>query len=360
MKIKNNLFELNIKKKINNKIFNKYIIIKKIGSGFNGVIYLVKDENNKEYAYKIHKLLDYELHKDFGSSVIRQFDFMKNVIIKYPNHFINIIDFYITTDCKKDSNYNIKIPKGGIQKILSNYCVHYFYSLIDTTFPDLIKRWSSFNYKVFYDLFLQSLYMIYIIKSHGYNHNDLHNSNIGLKITKDDDINILNYKIPTHGYYVQMIDYDGITNDKYKSYINNFNERYRYKTDFGKIIASFIPFIMYYPLYKKYNIDEITQKSKYYEPPKIRNFLLKNFKNIPYDNRKGGDYIFNFVKSAIYKIVFWRDYQKYILKIKPIKLIYPIDLNDIFFIINNMYEPKIILKHFLQKRDYYMNKYDFY
>ena len=45
------------------------------------------------------------------------------------------------------------------------------------------------------------------MNKNGYTHNDLHNANIGIIKSKQKYINILNYKIPTFGYIIKLIDY---------------------------------------------------------------------------------------------------------------------------------------------------------
>ena len=58
-----------------------------------------------------------------------------------------------------------------------------------------------------YDLYIQIFYIVSLLQKEGWTHNDFHTSNIGLCKTADATIDINGHAIPTHGYYVQAIDY---------------------------------------------------------------------------------------------------------------------------------------------------------
>ncbi len=172
---------------------------------------------------------------------------------------MDLIDYYITKDCIHQPNYNISlIPKGFRERVLkrsiSNICVHFIYSLVDNTIIDYILNWDNFHYKEFNALFLQILYIIYILDSNGYHHNDLHGFNIGITHTKEKYINILNKKIPTYGNYIQLIDFDKVIHKKYYKNYPNLEENYRYSTDFSSLLISLIVVASYFPLLKNIKI----------------------------------------------------------------------------------------------------------
>ena len=224
---------------IQNKIVNqdyinqRYKMIKKIGEGLNGSVYLVEDLiNHKKYAYKIQKIFENDLLDNYQSLVVRQLDFYEHIIKKYPKQFMDIINYYITTNCTHQPDYNISlIPKGFKERVLkkseSKICVHFIYSLIDNVIIDYILSWKKFDYKKFNSLFLQTLYIIYILDSNGYHHNDLHGFNIGITHTKEPYINILNKRIPTYGINIQIIDYDKVIHKKYFTNKPNLEESIR-------------------------------------------------------------------------------------------------------------------------------------
>ncbi len=352
MKNKN---EINMESEI--KKLNKYKMIKKLGQGLSGTVYLIEDLKTKtQYAYKIQKIFENDLSNNFKSSIIRQIDFKKNIIDKYPNHFMNLIDHYITHNCKHQLNYNIeKIPKDYKEKAImrrdSSVCVHYIYTLIDYTIIDYILSWEKFDYTIFYDLFLQILYVITILHSHGYIHNDLHGFNIGLKRTKDKYIDILGHKIKTHGHYVQIIDFDKVLHQKYYKNDPSLEETYRYSTDLLKLIYSLIPISSYFYFLKKYpHIEPKAIQTKTYIPKNIINELNSRLTHIPRNERVGGDYVMKMLQTGLLKIYYYDYFQKSKFKVKPMNIIYPIATTDIDYIVSYIYEPEIVLKHFLQNQ----------
>lgn len=350
---------------IDNKIINedfikkKYKILKKLGEGLSGTVYLVEDlTNHQHYAYKIQKIFENDLLNNFKSSIVRQIDFYNVIIKKYPSQFMSIIDYYITTNCTYTASYNIaKIPKAYKEKALkrdeSKLCVHFIYSLIDNVIIDYILSWEKFDYKKFYSLFLQILYIIYILDSNGYHHNDLHGFNIGITHTNEPYINIFNKKIPTYGNNIQIIDFDKVIHKKYYKDDVNLEETYRYSTDLLKILYSLLAISSYFPLFKKYkNIDPKSVQAKCYIPQKYKDIINKDLNHIPVNDRNGGDYILKILQVSLYKLYYPIFYQKNILKIKPVKIIYPISIQDIKFIVHNLYNPEKVLKHFLEKNNF--------
>ncbi len=350
---------------IQNKIVNqnyideRYKIIKKLGTGLNGSVYLVEDlKNHKKYAYKIQKIFENDLLDNYKSLIVRQLDFYEHIIKKYPKQFMDIINYYITTDCTYQPDYNVSlIPKAyqkkALERIESKLCVHFIYSLIDNTIIDYILSWEKFNYKKFYSLFLQTLYIIYILDSNNYHHNDLHGFNIGIIHTHKEYINILDKKIPTYGNNIQIIDFDKVIHKKYYTNNNTLEETYRYSTDLLKILYSLLIISSYFPLFKKYkNINPKNVQAKCYIPQKYKDLINKDLNHIPINERNGGSYIINMLQVSLYKLYFPILYQKYVLKVNPVKVIYPISINDIKFIVQNLYDPEKVLKYFLEKIDF--------
>lgn len=350
-----------IEDKIVNEDFikKKYKIIKKLGEGLSGTVYLVEDlTNHIHYAYKIQKVFENDLLNNFKSSIVRQIDFYNIIIKKYPSHFMNLIDYYITTNCTHTPNHNItKIPKAYKEKAIkrqeSKLCVHYIYSLIDTVIIDYILSWEKFDYKKFYSLFLQTLYIIYILDNNGYHHNDLHGFNIGITHTNEEYINIFNKRIPTYGNNIQIIDFDKVIHKKYYKNDSNLEENYRYSTDLLKILYSLLAIVSYFPLFKKYkNINPKSIQAKCYIPQKYKDLINKDLSHIPVNNRNGGDYILKMLQISLYKLYFPFLYQKQVLKVNPIKIIYPISIQDIKFIVQNLYNSEKVLHYFLEKIDF--------
>ncbi len=64
-----------------NYMNERYKILKKLGEGLNGSVYLVEDTtNHKKYAYKIQKIFENDLLDNYQSLVVRQIDFYNNII----------------------------------------------------------------------------------------------------------------------------------------------------------------------------------------------------------------------------------------------------------------------------------------
>ncbi len=93
-------------------------------------------------------------------------------------------------------------------------------------------------------------------------------------------------------------------------------------------------------------------KKKCYIPQKYKDLINNDLKDIPSNNRNGGNYILNKFELTLYKLYFPNLYQKNVLKVDPVKIIYPISIQNIKFIITNAYNPEKVLKYFLEKIDF--------
>lgn len=93
-------------------------------------------------------------------------------------------------------------------------------------------------------------------------------------------------------------------------------------------------------------------QAKCYISQKYKDLINNDLKHIPVNNRNGGYYILNKFQLGLYKLYFPNLYQKNVLNVNPIKIIYPISIHDIKFIVKNAYHPEIILKYFLEKIDF--------
>ena len=64
---------------------NKYKIIKEIGIGMMGTVYLIEDQQNNKYAMKIEKNLEEQINKSLKYDLWREIEFQKTMNKKYPN-----------------------------------------------------------------------------------------------------------------------------------------------------------------------------------------------------------------------------------------------------------------------------------
>lgn len=187
-------------------MIDNYKKIKKLGSGGQGVVYLVMKNSNK-FALKIDHIIDSDINKNLKSYIWRDIEFSNYMFNKYPNHFIKLIEYDFIDNCK--NKYKIKIPIDNLTQQINeinnrNLCSRRIYQYVDYTLDKIIDK---INIQQVYSIIIQLAYIIYIMHNEGYVHGDLHEYNIGIIITKKKYITILNYKVKTFGYIVKLIDY---------------------------------------------------------------------------------------------------------------------------------------------------------
>jgi len=295
---------------------NTYKIIKQLGHGMVGTIYLVS-HNNDRFAYKIEHILPSEYKNYKNSNSKEEIDFSINFANNYPNQFIKLIDYDFIKDCKHKQKYTNKLSDKYLAlhyAILakSSYCSRKIYTLIDTSLDNL-KDFHKFNHKQLYSMLIQLYYGLYLMHSNGYIHGDLHNGNIGIVNTTDKYITILNKKIPTYGRIYKIIDYGGLllaSNYKKTKQLKQFYENAElnvirklrlftnllvYEKSLIKIQNFFNKhkiqpkdFNIAYEDFKK--LDEFKIISKYTDDSAIQSFLLNMlypdiYKNIMYTTK---------------------------------------------------------------------------
>lgn len=249
---KNNKNENKTKKNNNNEntlIFKKtrYTKVRILGKGHYGTTYLLKHKN-KQYAFKIQKILESERENDNQNYIWREIDFNNNFIAKLnvddKYFFMEIYDYEITNNCNhkqftitnNSDEYNIELDK-------SDYCIYYLMELINgLTVNDFIYYNLKLNYKIssklLINLGLQFIKSIQLLSSYGYSHNDIHFDNMMLtKIPRNcKSFNLNNNKIKKYKYQFKLIDYGLMNHKKFKQYNDMDNylfldkpEHYYYK-----------------------------------------------------------------------------------------------------------------------------------
>jgi serine/threonine protein kinase len=190
---------------------NDYKIIKKIGFGGQGTVYLVKYEN-KFYALKIEKILDKYIKKSLYSPIWREIEFANKMNKLHPLGFMKLYEHDIIDNCDftLDNPHNIE-RINELNK--SSFCSRKIYEYVET---QLLKIIDKLNINEIYSIIIQFCYNIYIMNKNGYTHNDLHPNNIGINKTKIKYISIFGYNIPTFNNIVKIIDYGTIMHKKYK------------------------------------------------------------------------------------------------------------------------------------------------
>lgn len=76
-------------------VFQNYRVLKKLGQGFMGTVYLIVDKNNKKYAFKIEKILkkDYIalINKNKNNNIYHEVEFCEQFAKKYSDYFVQLI-----------------------------------------------------------------------------------------------------------------------------------------------------------------------------------------------------------------------------------------------------------------------------
>lgn len=245
---------------------NKYKIIKELGRGGNGIVYLVIDNYGNKYAMKKEKVNEYTI-KSYSSKFWREIKF-KKFSKKYPEQFNVLIDY----DFQKKKILN--------KSIIEN--VRFIYDINDGTFFSIMEHLSK---KELYSAIIQITYIASLLSHHGYRHGDFHSCNIMYKnVSKNKTINIYGNDIPTYGYLYCAIDYGSIIHQTYKSYISK-SKLYEFENsanDLHKIFKRLLKLPIKKELRRKkirVNYEKIIEKIKL-EPEyeKIKQYINHNYK----------------------------------------------------------------------------------
>jgi len=216
----------------------KYTIIKLISNGFNNSVYLIENSEDKlNYILKVGPIvsdkIDYnnEIWKDYDISLFasKLFNNKRRFLMSSHDHSINNCN---KLSHKKYQYFDTKTNK--MNSIKTNKCLHLFLdykgnSLINLISSNLIK-----TTREKYNMIIQVLYALNILRQSGYCHNDVHANNITY-IEIDEPIK-LGSKTLTSKYQYSLIDYGNSKHSKYK-------EKYAYTNEYLKINWDVIYFI---------------------------------------------------------------------------------------------------------------------
>jgi serine/threonine protein kinase len=205
-------------------------IIKKLGAGMIGTVYLIEYENEK-YAMKVQKILEDEKIMNIKYTIWREILFYNDVNKMSPEaqkFFCKLYGFKIIEDCKHKQIRSKVIPAliSVLNKMnKSNICI---VLIIDykgtTTLYDFLGKKLSKNQ--IYSILLQVYKIILLLSDLKYSHNDLHPGNIMIQATNDKTFEIMGYHIPYNGLQLVAIDYGNMTNEKYSKKYNEDEETY--------------------------------------------------------------------------------------------------------------------------------------
>lgn len=207
-----------------------YKIIKNIGSGYQGKVYLVT-KNNEEYALKIFKLYPKYVNKTSQLSRFwREIEFGEYMNKHYPEQFMTLHYSKIIENCtfKPPIIESFLQHQRYLDTLQSKFCGVLVYSLINCTLDKIINKISK---PTLYSIIIQCLYSFLILQKTNYIHLDVAKQNIGIINTTKKHTKILNHKIPYFGYKAILIDYGNILNIKHNPnkeelYVYNHNKKY--------------------------------------------------------------------------------------------------------------------------------------
>lgn len=330
-------------------ILNNYKIIKELGHGMMGTVYMIehtenKNKKNNKYALKIEKVEKKELKPNTKSEIWRELNFYKNLGKKYPEQFTQLIQYDFIEDCEHNQKYSFDIKLFSkqmqnklIKKTESNYCIRKVFELVDGNLTDLIKK---LEHKQIYSLIIQIVYAIKILHKHNYIHGDIHFGNIGWIKTNQKYIIINGLKIKTFGYIYKLIDFGLILS---KSDISNKRE----KKIYNQLIERELVIIEHSLVDRKF-WDWFNKNNIKYDFGNLLNDLKKTdeFEIIKKFTTNTNDQIF------LYEIMFQDTYQKILCgndykKTIPIKLFLPVE--DLLVMIKISQDSDLIIKYFYDK-----------
>lgn len=194
---------------MNSSNIDSYKIIKELGYGYVGTVYLV-EKNKKKYGMKIEHVLESNvINKD--SKIFRENRFYENFANKYPEYFVTMKEFDIIDNCKHIQKYPNKIltrfEKKNLTLQTSNFCARRILTLIDGNLGSII---STLSVNQIYSAIIQIYYITNFLYKNKYVQGDAHINNVGYIKTDKKYIKIDNYKIPTFGYIYKLYDFGAV------------------------------------------------------------------------------------------------------------------------------------------------------
>jgi serine/threonine protein kinase len=327
-------------------LLSDYKIIKELGYGIYGTVYLISvPKNNNHYALKIEHIEKKDIKPNPKSFLWREINFYKKFAPKYPNQFIQMYEYDFINNCIHEQKYayskelfpiKTQIKLNKLAK--SDYCVRKVFDLVDGDISNLIEK---LTIKQIYSMIIQITWIINLLHTNNYTHGDFHVGNIGwIKTPKTAKISINNKRIPTYGYIYKLIDFGMIVNK------NDIKTQKELKT-FEKNLLLEKYHIIYNLTDNKFN-NYLKNYSIKWDYSKIYNEFKKTeqFKMIkPFSDSKN-------IQMFLFDILFPTEFQKMVLQENfketiPRKTFIPLD--DIIFFIKNYQNPKKIIKYFSEK-----------
>lgn len=224
---------------MNKDIFDNLSIIKTLGSGAFGTVYLVKIKNNEYYqndlfALKREKILPKYLKKTKHTNPLVLENKFYKWIDTLKNDSIYFMKRYAVKIYKECEFVNPNTPSYEWTKEYreSTICMDSLLDIKGTKSIDKLTILKT-NKKVKYSLITQFLYLNYLMRSKGWAHNDCHNQNIMYqRIDKEyKRIKVQNkiIRFKPNEYQFSLVDYGMVAN---KKYISNTKDKKIFKINY--------------------------------------------------------------------------------------------------------------------------------
>ena len=333
---------------------------KYLNKGMMGTIYLATDPQGKKYAYKIGKMFPREVKKASMGEYWRENDFAEHVANKYPDQFMQLYDSRIESACKHTQDFTgfdfkmEDLPKAqqNYYKRLnaSPYCSIKLWSLIDGDLKSLLIK-NVFDSTQFYDIFIQIVYIVYLMNQDGYFHNDFHPGNIGWVKTNLKTMDILGHRIPTHGYLMKAIDFGLVLHDKYPLSKTWFE---KYKND-NDLFTVFNLLSLNCERGNKYDIIKIDKHTWIWGKEWFKKIKLTTSEKAEMaqylPDRKLNKNNTQFLTDKLFKLIHYETWQRRVLNDESLTGVTPpymIPLPAILYLVKHIYEPAKVLDYLIK------------
>jgi len=337
LKFKNN--------QIGGQYLDNYQIIKPLGKGMHGTVFLVKNiVSGKEYAMKVEQVLEKDLESSSKSPVYREIEFANTMSSKYPQQFMTIYEsenkecgYVHELSPEKWSSLDPRTKAYYEEIFASPWCSIKITNIVNDMLHNIIYKIT--DKKIIYDLFIQVVYIVYLINKEGYYHRDLHPKNIGVIHTEEEFIRIFDKDVPTHGYILQAIDYGMVIHSKYEL---DENERLQleHDNDLYQNVYKIIFKIMLKNLIEKYPDIDINQIVPISEEDKdVINIIINKFGI--------GTNKYVYFEELLYKILFFDKFQEQIGICEKVKLFKFLSIENVKYIFENYDNLENILRYLI-------------
>lgn len=329
------------------RILANYSIIKELGYGMFGNVYLIKNfSNNKRYALKIQHVEKKDLNQNKKSSIWREINFSLKFANNYPTQFIKLYEYDFINECGEKkikipfdiNNFPLNLQKKIIRLNKSLYCARMVYDLVEGNLHQLEGKLTQ---QQIYSMIVQLTYSIELLHANNYVHMDIHDRNVGwIKTLKTHKIKINNYHIPTYGYIFKLIDYGMVLNksdiagNKQKKDFNEYYENELFLLVHFMVDTEIYDYINSNKIRINFDLDYAQFKNTKFYP------LIKKYSRL------------KSIQMFLFDILFPTQYQKiafgsnYTHTIKR-KLFIPFE--DIEYFILNYKNPNLVTKYFKSK-----------